>query len=238
MPSSLALRQFAIQPRQRFAAYGASRRRPAEPVTVPWSLKTLGSARCGIERLPDGRLSHWIRHEVLRGVTPAMLAWWFAHLEGDVQVAGQTVNRYRAWHPYDHVHASYARRLPDGSIGPGAAICLREYLGANRRYAVRTVTDIEKLDAEGFIHNPRVAGVSGLVRMEYRFTAVEGGTVYENRLLIGGVSGWRRWVSPLVQRLAFDEAHGIAWLRHNVEEVGAFEEFLPALYRQETGLIA
>lgn len=169
-------------------------------------------------------------------MTPRMLVWWFSHLEGDVEIGGARINRYRAWHPHDHVHASYARRLPDGRIGPGAAIRLRETLGANAAYTVATVTDIEKLDEEGYIHNPRVHGVAGLVRMEYRFTRVPEGTLYENRLLIGGAEGWRRWVSPLVQRLAFDEAHGQAWLRHNVEEVGQLEHLLPPLYRQETGL--
>jgi hypothetical protein len=165
-----------------------------------------------------------------------MLAWWFAHLEGDIVVAGQRINRYRAWHPYDHVHARYARPRADGRIGPGAAIRLREYLGANPRYKVDTITDIEKLDEEGFIHNPRLHGVSGLVRMEYRFTRVTDGTLYENRLLVGGGRGWRRWITPLMQRFGFDHAHGLAWLRHNIEEVGLFEHFLPQLFREETGL--
>lgn len=235
MPTTLPVR-FALFEQRDFPAYPDDRRAPAEPVTVPWPLKPLGSAECGAERLPDGRLSYWIRHDIVRGVTPRMLAWWFSNLEGDIMVAGQRINRYRAWHPYDHVHASYARRLPDGTVGPGAAIRLREYLGANPRYNVDTVSDIEKLDEEGFIHNPRLLGVSGLVRMEYRFTPVPTGTLYENRLLVGGVSGWRRRATPLMQRFGFDHAHGLAWLRHNIEEVGLFEHFLPALYRQETGL--
>lgn len=232
MNTSLPLR-FGLDVRRDAVAYPASRAHPAEPLALPWGMKPVGSAACGIERLPDGRLAHWIRHEVLCGVTPAMLAWWFAHLEGDVEIDGRRINRYRAWHPYDHVHASYARRLPDGSVGPGAAIRLREYLGANPAYEVNVVTEIEKLDEDGFIHNPRVHGLSGLVRMEYRFTAIEGGTLYENRLLIGGVSGWRRWLRPLIERFVFDRARGIAWLRHNIEEVGAFEHFLPDLYRRE-----
>jgi len=228
--------RFGLAQRRDYPAYRDDRRAPPEPVTVPWPLKPLGSAECGAERLPDGRLSYWIRHDIVRGVTPRMLAWWFAHLEGDIVVAGQRINRYRAWHPYDHVHASYARRCPDGSIGPGAAIRLREYLGANPRYNVDTFTDIEKLDEEGFIHNPRLSGIGGLVRMEYCFTRVDTGTFYENRLLVGGVQGWRRWATPLMQRYGFDHAHGLAWLRHNIEEVGLFEHFLPQLYRQETGL--
>jgi hypothetical protein len=219
-----------------YPAYPDTRPRPAEPVAVPWPMKALGSAECGAERLGDGRMSYWIRHDILKGVTPRMLAWWFAHLEGDIEVAGQRINRYRAWHPYDHVHASYARRLPDGTVGPGAQIRLREYLGANPAYDVDTVSDIEKLDEEGFIHNPRLHGIGGLVRMEYRFTPVPQGTLYENRLLVGGVAGWRRAVTPLIQRFGFDHARGLAWLRHNIEEVGLFEHFLPGLYRQETGL--
>lgn len=236
MPSPALPFTFGASAPRNFPAYGASRRRPADPATVPWPLKTLGSAECGARRLADGRLSYWIRHDILKGVTPPMLVWWFSHLEGDIVVGGQRINRYRAWHPYDHVHASYARRLPDGSIGPGARIRLREYLGGNPMYEIDTITDIEKLDEEGFIHNPRIHGVKGLVRMEYTFTRVPHGTLYENRLLVGGVSGWRRHVSPLVQRFGFDHAHGLAWLRHNIEEVGMFEHFLPALYRQETGL--
>jgi hypothetical protein len=228
--------RFGLAQRRDYPAYRDDRSAPPEPVTVPWPLKPLGSAESGAERLPDGRLSYWIRHDIVRGVTPRMLAWWFAHLEGDIVVAGQRINRYRAWHPYDHVHASYVRRCPDGSIGPGAAIRLREYLGANPRYNVDTITEIEKLDEEGYIHNPRLPGISGLVRMEYRFTRVDTGTLYENRLLVGGVQGWRRWATPLMQRYGFDHAHGLAWLRHNIEEVGLFEHFLPELYRQETGL--
>lgn len=216
-------------------AYPASRDIPPEPWGVAHGFKGLGSAECGAERLPDGRMSYWIRHDIVRGVTPRMLAWWFAHLEGDVEIGGRRINRYRAWHPYDHVHASYARRRPDGTVGPGARIRLKEYLNANPAYAVDTVTEIEKLDEEGFIHNPAIHGVRGLVRMEYTFTAVQGGTLYRNRLLIGGAAGWRKALTPWMQRFGFDHARGLAWLRHNVEEVGMFEAFLPSLYRQETG---
>ena len=231
LPFRLGLAQ-----RHDFPAYPPERAAPAEPVTLPWGLKPLGSAECGAERLSDGRLSYWIRHDIVKGVTPRMLVWWFSHLEGDMDVAGQRIARYRVWHPYDHVHASYARRRPDGSIGPGAAIRLREFLGADPRFDVDVVTDIEQLDEQGFVHHPRVHGVSGLARMEYRFTRVAEGTLYENRILVGAARGWRRALSPVVERWAFDAAHGRAWLRHNVEEVGAFEHFLPPLYRRETGL--
>ncbi|MES2612956.1 MAG: hypothetical protein V4679_22075 [Pseudomonadota bacterium] len=232
LPDRLALHS----PSADAPAYPAHFRDVPAPVHLPWGLKPMGSAVSGIDTLADGRTRCWIRHEVVRGVTPRMLAWWFAHLEGDVEVGGVRINRYRVWHPYDHVHASYARRLPDGSVGPGAAIHLREMLGANPAYVVDVVTDIEKLDEEGFIHNPVVHGIRGLARMEYRFKAVAEGTQYENCLLFGGRGTVARRLHPLLSRLAFPDGKGAAWLRHNIEEVGMFENFLPGLYRQETGL--
>jgi hypothetical protein len=206
------------------------------PLELPWPLKPLQSARTGREVLPDGRVKFWIVHEVIKGVTPQMLLWWFCHLEGDIEIGGKRHDRYRVWHPLDHVRVSYARRRPDGTIGPGAAIALKEVLGRNPRYVVDVVTDIEKLDEAGFIHNPRAYGLSGFARMEYSFKAVAGGTLYENCLIFGKRAWWFRHIRPLLEPLVFPAGQGEAWLRHNVEEVGCLENFLPDLYRRETGL--
>jgi hypothetical protein len=215
-------------------AYPARHAKPPEPLALPFALKPLGSAEYGVDELADGRVRYWIRHEVVRGVTPRMIAWWFAHLEGDVVIGGRRIARYRAWHPYDHVHASYARRRPDGTIGPGAAIRLREYFGANSRHAVDTVTEIERLDEQAFVHNPRVHRIAGFARLEYRFTEVGAGTLYENCLIVGAAHGWKRIWNPLITRLVFDRVRGLAWIRHNIEEVGSFEHILPSLYAEET----
>ncbi len=225
------------------AAISEAERYPAtyaglpEPLAVPWTLRPVSSADSGIEERADGRMRYWIRHDVLRGVTPRMLAWWFRHLEGTMEVHGRTLDRYRVWHTLDHVHVSYAWRRPDGTVGPGAAIRIREVLGRDRRHVVNVTSRIEQLDEEGFVHVPSLhvapglAPVPGLARMEYAFTAVPGGTRYENCLLIGGPSALAR----LVTRLLLPGGHGERWIRHNVEEVGAFEQFLPELYYRETG---
>lgn len=165
-----------------------------------------------------------------------MLHWWFTHLEGEIEVQGRRLERYRVWHPLDHVAVRYARRRADGSVGPGAAIHLHEVIGRNPRYRVDVVTDIEKLDESGFIHNPVFHGLRGLARMEYTFAPVAGGTQYDNCLIFGGTGVLTRPLSRLVAPLAFPSGKGEAWIRHNVEEVGLFEHFLPALYRKETGL--
>ena len=215
--------------------YSAEHALPPEPFRVPWDLRSMSTAAYGVDALPDGRTRYWIRHGLLRGVTPRMLAWWFANLEGDMEIDGARVNRYRAWHPADHVHVSYARRLSDGSVGPGAVLRLREMLGGNPRFTVNVRSVIEKLDEDGFIHNPIFHGIYGLVRMEYRFKPAPGGTLYENCLVFGARSRLGRWAHPLLARIAFPPLKGRFWLRHNIEEVGAFEHFLPQLYRSETG---
>jgi hypothetical protein len=40
-------------------------------------------------------------------------------------------------------------------------------------------------------------------------------------------------VNPLIRRRVFTEAMGLAWLKHNVEEVGNLEYILPALYASQ-----
>src|SRR4051812_14528689 len=102
-----------------FSGYGAVKRLPPKPLDIRWTRKAVETARSGIKILSDGRIQCWIEHEPIRGVTPRMLVWWFKHLEGDIVYDGQRLNRYRVWHPYDHIAIEYDRRNPDGSIGVG-----------------------------------------------------------------------------------------------------------------------
>ena len=208
------------------------------PLPLPFPLKPVGSADMGVETLADGRTKYWIRHDTVHGVTPRMLDWWFRHLEGTIEFGGRSYNRYRFWHPGDHVHASYHRRLGDGTVGVGASIRLIEVLGRNERYLVDTITHIERLDEGGYIHNPELHGRTGFARMEYTFEPTPDGTRYENCLIIGSTAPWYPLVRPLIRTFGFTEGQGVAWHRHNIEEVGMFEHFLPQLYHLETGRTA
>jgi hypothetical protein len=201
--------------------------KPLPPIELPWKLKPLESAETKVERHADGRMAFSIRHDILRGVTPAMLVWWFQNLEGDMDVAGQRLSRYRVWHPRDHHSISYARRLPDGSIGPGAKIHIREFFAARPENKIDMVATIVRLDEGGFIHSDRVLSAE-MARMSYTFKAVDGGTLYENDLVFGRKGA--PLINGAVSSLMFPEKKGRAWLLHNIEEVGALENFLPALY--------
>jgi hypothetical protein len=202
------------------------------PLSVPWDLKPISSATAGSQTLPDGRKRYWVRHSVLKGVTPPMLVWWFAHLEGDVEIEGRLLPRYRVWHPLDHVSARYVRRAPDGSVGAGAQMALFEVLARNPRFTINVVSTIEKLDEEGFVHNVVRRGVT-LARMEHTFREVPGGMIDENSLTIPG-SHRLAFLSSVLVPWKFPEPKGRAWLKHCIEEMGTLENFLPELYVRET----
>jgi hypothetical protein len=201
-----------------------------EPLSLPWKLKPVSSAQSGCETLADGRRRFWVKEE-LKGITPAMLAWWFGHLEGDVEIKGRRLPRYRVMHPFDHVSVRYVHRAPDGSVGPGAQIAVCEFLGRNPRYQINRIATFEKLDEEGFINNVTANGMP-LARLEHTFRQTLGGTHFEHFMIIPG--------SPrfgLLGRAAagwlFPQAEGETWLKHAIEEMGALENFLPDLYARE-----
>ena len=205
------------------------KRTAPEPLAIPWVCKPVSSARSGIKYLSDGRIHCWIEHEIVRGVTPTMLVWWFKHLEGDMLYNGKQHNRYRVWHPNDHVAIAYAKRNEDGSVGVGSVIHLTEMLGANPNYLIDVQSEIVKLDETGFAHRPRFHGLR-LAKMDYSFEPAANGTRYRNSLTVGVPGPAGRLLNPLIQRFVFDEQRGRAWIKHNIEEVGNFEAFLPALY--------
>ncbi len=61
------------------------------PLPGSWTPKPLSSARTGLTRLRNGELELTIKHDILRGVTRGMLAWWFCHIDGTMELGGQTV---------------------------------------------------------------------------------------------------------------------------------------------------
>lgn len=201
-----------------------------DPIHLPWTMKTLDSAKTALDFDDRGRMRASIVHDVLHGVTPEMLVWWFRNLRGTVEIEGRAHPRYRVWHPRDHVEHRY-ERTPPGGDGVGSVFLIHEVLGRDPRYRIRVWTDVVRLDEGGFAHRPRFHGISGLVAMDYAWRRVPGGTLYENSITIGpALPRGMSFVQRAIRELAFDEGHARAWLLHNVEEVGNLEHFLPALF--------
>src|SRR4051794_27246733 len=104
-------------------------------------MKPVDSARTKLRHLPDGRIELTIEHDVVRGVTPAMLLWWFTHIDPEMGYEGRTLLRYLVWHPLDHIDYAVARRASDGTAGRGARFHIQEAFGRNPDYLARAVRE-------------------------------------------------------------------------------------------------
>ena len=215
------------------------------PLPCPWPLKPLSSARTSRARLTTGQLELTIQHDLIRGVTPAMLAWWLSHVDDTMEYDGKTYPRNRVWHPFDHVYYKDLTVGPDGSAGAGTRRHIVEVLGRDPQYLLNIVGRVVHLDETGIVVATERAGIqlgrlgmpmvpvsTGMGTLEHTFRAAPTGTLYESRMVLGmdtflGRAFLNRYVLP---RVVMPEPMAQAWLKHNVEEVGNFERFLPALY--------
>jgi hypothetical protein len=218
-----------------------------QPLPMEWPFKPLSSAETTVGRLKDGRLELTIKHDLLRGVTRQMLSWWFCHIDGTMAYHGRRVPRYRVWHPRDHIFYRDLTLDADGAGGPGTRRHIVEAFAGNPRHLVNIVDRVAHLDETGILLVTERAALSlgplktpalplpgEVSTLQHEFIVAPAGTRYESRMLVGsdsllGQLGLNRYLLPAV---AMSEAMGRAWLRHNVEEVGNFERFLPGLYER------
>jgi hypothetical protein len=193
-------------------------------------MKPVASARTAQAVLPNGQLELTIEHDIIRGVTPVMLRWWFENLGQDMTFGGKSYPRYLLWHPRDHIHWELAQRAPGGGCGQGAYFRIVEAFAANPAYYVDSTEYVEKLDEEGISLVRRIAGVE-VFRLEHRFGETSVGASYRSRMAVGVASGALGWpLNHLLRPRVFPDDMGRAWLTHNVEEVSMFENILPSLY--------
>ena len=200
------------------------------PRPVSWVMKPLSSARIEETVLPDGRIRLHIEHDLLRGVTPQMLVWWWRNISGEMELQGRSYPRYLIWHPIDHIHFEAITRLPDGSVGPGAVFHIVEALGADMKNLIDARLHLQELHDKGAVVEVRTLGQT-VMQIRGQFLLKEGGTQLISTMTLG-FSGWwgelglSQW---LVDR-CFSPARRKAWLKHSVEEIGNLQFFLPDLY--------
>lgn len=187
--------------------------------------------RCAITYLPRHRLRITIDHEPLAGITPEMLLWWFQHIGGTMTYLGDTVTRYRAWHPFDHIHWELDREARGGGVGEGARFRIVEALGRDERYYIDTVDTVEKLDATGIRLVLRVLGAQ-VFQLEHTWSHAADATHYTSVMDVGGRAAWTAPINRHLRRRVFVPGMERAWITHNVEEVGLLEHILPPLYAQ------
>jgi len=205
-----------------------------DPRPVLWPLRPIGSANIDIKVLRDGRRRISIEHAELRGITPEMLAWWFGHIDGEMEYAGRKWPRYLVWHPLDHISYEVLKRSR-GGVGPGAQLHVREAFQRDPRNLLDVTATAERLDADAAIIGGRLFGIPAL-RLINRFERTTAGTHYVSVMVIGNDSRLGKWgLNWLLRWLILPGEKARAWARHHIEEIGNLENFLPALYAREVG---
>ena len=198
-------------------------------------MKTVDTARASVEELADGRLRATIVHETMKGVTPAMLRWWFENIHtfttwNGMDFDGPEVPVYRLWHPWDHIRVRWLREMrgADGRLTPGSVIWIEENILG--RHEIRQRAYVTRFDDHAFNFELLVAGGLRIGVLDHEYEAVPGGSSFLTRMTVGPqLPG----IGPLLRRAL--RARGIDrlardWIVHNVEESGETEKFVPVLY--------
>jgi hypothetical protein len=223
--------------------------KPLPPLPFNWQMKPVTSAaKAEIKVLRNKQFELTITHDIIKGVTPHMLHWWFCHVDDTLEYAGQNYHRYRVWHPLDHIYYKDLSHAPDGAGSAGTRRHIVEAFGANTRYLINIIDHVAHLDDKGILLLTEQAGISlgfgsmltpvplKFSSLEHQFFSEPNGTRYESRLLIGvDTELGRHLINPIVRPLFIGYEMAKAWLKHNIEEVGNYEFFLPELYKKYNG---
>ncbi len=200
-------------------------------------MKGLDSATWSVETLPTGQLLAKIEHQTMRGVTPAMMRWWFEHIDefttwNGSDFSGPRVAHYRLWHPFDHIRVRWPRRVhdADGRLTVGSMIAIEEDLGGIDE--VRAKAIITKFDDEAFNFDMMPAGPIRIGHLLHEYAATEDGCSFYTEMLAGFSGPISRLFNPLIRHVLGGEDFVRTWVLHNIEESGETEHILPALHAQ------
>lgn len=199
----------------------------------------------GVIRLPTGELVVACLTE-MPGVSAAMWDWWFAW-------HSYTSERYRLWHPEDHVAASIAEdrrhHAPMRARWVGNTSFVDEYIGGQlHKLAIRFVEPATLGLDQARVDEIGVAICARTVLRKERLAAghlihlvedTETGSRMHSRFLLGDINSEIPVLGPVVTRIAssdrFRKARlpdqaGLALLLHCAQEMNHLAGLLPELH--------
>ncbi|MEM6532554.1 MAG: hypothetical protein AAF654_08015 [Myxococcota bacterium] len=214
-----------------------------------WMLKPVSSSHFQIHERDNGQFCVVLNHALLRGVRSEMILWWFKNfanlrvlLVDTPGYEGTRVPAYLLWHPTDHYGVALSGRLgPGGTAQPGALIHIQEamqYDVYGWKYPVDTKLKIFYVGEDGWAMGKSLPLVGPVMMLRIHFRdVIEGGEclgVHYHYEVVIGARGQNPVARALNRKLSsdFGPEFFAAWHRHNVIEVGVFENFLPALFEQ------
>jgi hypothetical protein len=196
-----------------------------------WKMKPFDSAKTNFIIEDNGAFRLTIEHSPISGVTRQMLLWWFQNIGGEMTYKGKTYPRYLVWHPKDHIHWSLENKT--ATVGTGSYFRIVEAFDRNMKFLVDSTELVEKLDETGIRLVKRI-GTTEIFSLQHDFIQEGNNTIYKSKMVVGSTkTPFSNIFNSCVRPMFFSKEMANAWLKHNIEEVGNFEFFLPELYEQE-----
>jgi hypothetical protein len=198
-----------------------------------WKMKPLESAYTNFAIDNDGVFTLTIEHDSICGVTPKMLCWWFQNIGGEMIYKGKTYPKYLVWHPKDHIHWNLTNKSTNKRSGMGAYFRIVEALDRNMKFLIDSTEFVKKLDETGIKLIKRI-GTTEVFSLQHDFIQDGNNTIYKSKMIVGTNKKMiGKIFNSFIRPLYFTKEMGVAWLKHNIEEVGNFEFFLAELYDDE-----
>jgi hypothetical protein len=113
--------------------------------------------------------------------------------------------------------------------GQGAIAELEEYFGRDPRFYTNPAVRIDEIGTQSIITTWFEHGIA-VGHLDHELEAVPGGMRLVHVMYVPGES---TTVGKLLAERVWPRAMGEAWIRHGIEEMGNFQNFLPQLYESQ-----
>ena len=191
-----------------------------------------------ISRSWKGNVLVQIEHDNIKNVTPEMICWWFQNMARSTtwngkDFSGQEIPLYHLWHHRDHIAVTPLTNGKDGTANHGfleGADSKIEERFNETHFHVHTRMRTTVLNNEEFTFKIMFAGIpfghiTHLYAQEGNDCSFYAETEMGCRIpVIGWLINW------LVMPFVYNKKTAEHWVRHNIEETGRTEDFLPVIY--------
>lgn len=197
---------------------------------LPWQVPDASKAEYKVKVLDDGRIQIEIEHLPLVGIEPKMIAWFYRVLPiSRVTLNDKAYPLYHIFHPSEHGQIEVKEQASDGTQGMGinALVERQEWFG---KYNSKGAGRITHFSNRKMVIKPEILGFQ-FGNIEHRFNKTADGTQYTLVSEIGvknSVLG--AFLNYYLREKIFTKNMIEEWVRHQVEEVGSLQFFLPQLY--------
>ena len=170
-----------------------------------------------------------------------MIRWWFENIDSSttyngIDFNGAEVPVYRYWHPFDHIQVRWLKKVPDpdGRIGPGSIIGIKEIIGG--RYPVDAKARVTRFSEDAFNFELLAGGIAPVGLVVHVWDSSDEGLDFRTEVILTPrVAVIGALLTRIARRFLFSDGMLRAWVAHNIEESGETEKFVPVLYAHATG---